>query len=109
MSWVQLYIRCPHCGSGSQTYWEHHNCGSSLYINADARIECGDDHGASFMSWRWKCSGAKGFEKADSEFVNAALSELMRQLQMSSKKQERKKAIILNKAIGVLLQEEDSD
>ena len=50
-SWVKLNIKCPHCGKGSQSYWRHHNCGEYLYINANARIECKDDHGAPFMSF----------------------------------------------------------
>ena len=44
MSWVKLKIRCPRCGNGPIKTWEHTGCGSDLYINKYAKIECGKDH-----------------------------------------------------------------
>lgn len=50
MSWVKLNMKCPHCGKGNQTYWTHTGCGSYLYINKDARVECSNSptHGYPF-------------------------------------------------------------
>ena len=99
-SWVQLQMKCPHCNGGSQSYWTHSGCGSYLYINANARVECSKDHGNPFWYWRWKCSSGHGYEKAYSMYVKASLGVLVNQLIKSGNTND---AITVSKAITQIL------
>ena len=69
------------------------NCDKNIYIFIYVTI---------LIGWRWKCSGAKGFEDADPDYVTSSLSELMRQLQEQKRGSDVK---VLSKAICVLAEE----
>eukprot|EP00483_Globobulimina_turgida_P007829 UN07844 len=101
MSWVKLNIKCPHCGSGSQSAWYHTGCGGYMSINSNARVECSSGHGYPFMTWKWKCGGNHAYEKANKLYAKAALGELMAQLMKCG---QISNAMVINKAIGVILQ-----
>ena len=63
--------------------WTHTKCGTKVDINEYGYVRCQEHHGDPFVMWKWSCGKHKAeYLEADSQFVAAALQEMLKSIDM---------------------------